>query len=549
MSGCMLDKCNKGCTISAGVNPDCNPYWPATNSLGFSCSTPTTVPKLDQIKLWAEEGQIVDPFALIETCGSIPTFDFTCQDDLHKEVRRYMFDGRFEDNVVAGNDTVSQYEYYLNFTSWPAMGSYSSAFTAAENVQKICVDDCEARAMVWKEKKYPDYWFNIVEDAALGATCVILDRTNAVTVGWEITIVACSPDECMTHPFTSEVTSVDPVTWEVCFCDPLPWAVIAVQTSEDGCEGCESKAYYNHGATGCGVDLPTTWTLEGASYEHKYTYFEEYGEIIEFSEDDIRQCVQCAQEFGGDDTLGVMDWAMYAMKTKLGDFRERLDRKMLMRYFFASWPKCSKEGHPMTWPWLITHMLQSEAEGCCVAYDFCALNDCQKAAKIIDIMDKLECCKMNDNPEMRMIMNTHAITKWKKLTREWNRLLGEPVCCTPQDWVKNFNRLAKVQGYLMDRAYDPEESKFLDMFYRDQWVILFVPRGYTIMRTFNRSVHNLDSNMNIVNGSDINLFRVVPLMEDQVSRQITCTKAWKIHGSFLLVNNAPCEKMAFISWF
>lgn len=156
--------------------------------------------------------------------------------------------------------------------------------------------------------------------------------------------------------------------------------------------------------------------------EYKYSYFENYGEIISFDDCDIKACYKCS--YGCNKTgNGYVD-GLYAVREKLGAFYKQMDEKMLQRYFFAKGPALNSVGAPLTGPGVITNILRQDALGCgCLVHDFCALNCAQKAAKIIDIMDDIECCQMDNSPNVRMIMNQIAYRNWKKLTREFNRLL------------------------------------------------------------------------------------------------------------------------------
>ena len=106
---CYLDKCNKSCAID--TTSACPPVDPIDNTLGSPCTDPSQVPCLNELNA---EDQIVDPFLQIEACGSIPMWNFTCDNNYSKEVRRYLFDGRFEDGN--SGDQMAQFDEYQCFT-------------------------------------------------------------------------------------------------------------------------------------------------------------------------------------------------------------------------------------------------------------------------------------------------------------------------------------------------------------------------------------------------------------------------------------------------
>lgn len=156
---------------------------------------------------------------------------------------------------------------------------------------------------------------------------------------------------------------------------------------------------------------------------------------------------------------------------------------------------------------------------------------------MLDIFDSIECCDMGDrNPDVRMIVNQKFLTNWKKMTKEWNRLLSVPTCCEAQDGMKDFNRLVSVRSYLQDRPFTPEFSDYLSKMYPNVSIALFVPQGWSIMRTFDTSI---DQGLNVVNGTNVNFMSIKELDKDD-NDCFNCERAIKITGSYLIANVGEC---------
>lgn len=142
----------------------------------------------------------------------------------------------------------------------------------------------------------------------------------------------------------------------------------------------------------------------------------------------------------------------------------------------------------------------------------------------------------SENPDMRMIMNQKALTNWKKLAKEWNRLLTVSNCCEPVDGTKNFNRMVSVQSYFGDRPMTPELSYYLTKMYPNTGVILFAPQGWSLLRTFDKSI---GENLNVVNGTNINFMSIKEIDTDD-NEFYNCERALKVQGSYLVAHAGLC---------
>lgn len=543
----MFDKCSTWCTVD--TTNTCPPVDAIDNTVGYLCNEPTPVPTLDQYTgeyAW----QFVDPInALAASCGGfIPAFDFTCNDKYTQELNDYMFPG-VDTSVIDSNDKTSQFEAYRNYSSVASAANYANAFTTAENVhiEEYTCPDGEVKcayAMLWKERTNDDGMIKVTADAAAGDTCVILENTSGMNVGGYVNIIPCSDDACAIHPHISEITSVDHETGEVCFCDPLAFDIFAVQVQEDeegnpvGCETCETKAFYTLPAISCGTCITEGGKLWGGEEVLKKAFFKKYGYLLTMNEKEMRECLQCAWDYDGD----AYGYAMgnKTLQAKLGDWRKTMDLTLLSDYFYAPGPGITKENcATTTGPGLITGILAADAEGCCTVADFCGKKPIEKALALLDFLDKIEQCDMGrNNPEVDIIMNQTAITNFKKMTWVWNKLKGVPTCCEARDGVKNFNETASIQSYFSDRPVEFKKSDFLSKMYPNTGMILFVPRGHMIMRTFGEY---LGDNFDVLNSPNMNFMEIKEVDKDDTAC-LNCKRSLRITGNYLIA------WVGFCSW-
>lgn len=552
----LFDKCNTSCTVD--TTSACPAADVIDNTVGYLCNEPKSVPTLDQYT-GEYAGQFVDPInALAASCGGfIPAFDFTCNDKYTQELNGYMFPG-IDTSVIDANDNTSQFAAYRSYTSVNQAANYANAFSAAENVhieEYVCEATGETKcayAMLWKERTNDDGMIKVTADAAAGDDLVILENTSGMNVGGYLNIIPCSDDTCALHPHISEITAVDHETGEVSFADPLTYDIFAVQAEEDaegnvvGCGTCETKAFYTLPAVTCGSCIPEGGKLGGGEEVLKKTFFRKYGYLLTMNEKEMRDCLQCAWDFDGDEYGYATGNKVLAQK--LGDFKRSMDLTLLSDYFYAPGPGISIANcAPTTGPGAITGVLGADAEGCCALHDLCGKKPIEKGLALLDIMDQIAQCDMgNNNPRIDMIMNQTALTNFKKMTKIWNQLKGVPTCCEPRDGLKDFNETVTVKSYFMDRPYDMKKSDFLSKMYPNTGVIMFVPQGHMLLRTFGEY---LGDNFDVINGTNMNFMEIKEVNKDDTDC-INCKRSLRVTGSYLVAGVGFCSgKWAMITGF